>query len=486
MKEKIPEKKQENKKIRGKRGETEKTDKKVIKDKIKVSSVFLFKKIYNMVCDNLNEKNYKLENKDILEYDLNKCIINNITYSDGRYLLLEIKSSLVPLIYQNIRIQNPDKEIVFLNGSPFEDDDNNEYKFMKLREIQQNANTDKLIIMQNLNQIQPFLYDLYNMNYIIKDEEKCVRIFFDSFSEYLTPVKDSFRIVILVDKKNINEIDFSFLNRFEKMKITFRKILDDKQKLLSQKIINDIDLKKYIENAKICYSLKELLINCGNEEIQGLIYYEMKKNKNQLNENKIKEIICGKIIKILSQDIISILPENHRIREMYLNEKKYYNLQSYINDLKEEGLKKISIIYIFDSIAVAIDGIKNEMKFLISNIIIENQLERKIKEIKYQNEKTFLNDIYINNKIIYIAFEQFNSNKIQFVSEYIKKNYKNDNYKYIFIIHIQRSFNPNNNNNKMIYSIPDIDPEIEQLFIDNLNGPNIKFKDLLKKMLKIL
>ena len=126
---------------------------------------------------------------------------------------------------------------------------------------------------------------------------------------------------------------------------------------------------------------------------------------------------------------------------------------------------------------------------MISNIKMENQIDKAIKEIKFQNEKNLIkynNDI--KDRVIYIAFEQINSNKIQFVSEYIKKNYKNDNYKYIFIIHIQRSFNlkNNNNNNKMIYSIPDIDPEIEQLFIDNLNGPNIKFKDLLKKMLKIL
>ena len=118
---------------------------------------------------------------------------------------------------------------------------------------------------------------------------------------------------------------------------------------------------------------------------------------------------------------------------------------------------------------------------------MENQIDKAIKEIKFQNEKNLIkynNDI--KDRVIYIAFEQINSNKIQFVSEYIKKNYKNDNYKYIFIIHIQRSFNlkNNNNNNKMIYSIPDIDPEIEQLFIDNLNGPNIKFKDLLKKNVK--
>ena len=486
LKEKISEKKQDKKPQRGKKEKTGKNDK---KDKIKVSSVFLFKKIYNMVCDNLNEKTYKLDNKQVIEYDLNRCIINNIADSDSRYLLLEIKSSMVSLIHRNIRIQNPDKEIVCIDGSPFVDDDNNEYKFIKLREIQLNANTDKLVIMQNLNQIQPFLYDLYNMNYIIKDEEKCVRICFDSFSESLTPVKDSFRIIILVDRKFINEIDFALLNRLEKMKISFEKLLDDNQKALAKKIIEDIDFKKHIEAQKINYELKDLLINCGKEEIQGLIYYEMKKNNNKLDENKIKENIHNKIIKISSQDIISILPEGHKIKELYLNEKKYYNLKSYILDLKN-GSWKITIIYTFDSMAVAINGVRKEMKFLISNIRKEDQLERIIKEIKYQNGKlhTNSNDETNNNSndetnnIIYIAFEQFNSNKIQFISEYIKKHYKNDNYRYIFIIHIQRNFNSQVNN--MIYSIPDIDPDIEQLFIDNLNGPNIRFKDLLKKNIK--
>lgn len=121
------------------------------------------------------------------------------------------------------------------------------------------------------------------MNYIIKDEEKCVRICFDSFSEYLIYVKDSFRIVILVDKKFINKIDFAFLNRLEKMKITFEELLDDRQKIFAQKIINDIDFKKHIDAHTFNYVLKDLLINCGKEEIQGLIYYEMKKNKDRLN-----------------------------------------------------------------------------------------------------------------------------------------------------------------------------------------------------------
>ena len=475
LKEKIPEKRRAN---RNERNQTEQ------QKKIKISSVFLFKKIYNMVCKNEKEENYQLDTKEILEYNLNRCIINNIADSDSRYLLLEIKSSLVSLIYQNIKIQNSDKEIVFIDGSPFPDDNNNEYKFIKVREIQENANTDKLVIMQNLNQIQPFLYDLYNMNYIVKDEVNCVRICLDSFSEQLTPVNDLFRIIILVDRKFINNINYAFLNRLEKMKISFEKLLDDDQKTLAKTIINDIDFERHIDAHKINYELKDLLINCGKEEIQGLIYYETKKKNNKLDKKNIEEIVYNKIVKILSQDIISILPDGHKIKELYLNEKKYYNLKSYVETLKENSCK-ISIIYTFNSIAVAIKGINNEMEILISEIKMEEKLDSSIKDLKYKNENKYINQNEGKNNIIYIKFEQFNSDKIQFISEYIKKNYKDDNYNYVFIIFIQRNFN--SQTNSTIYSIPDIDPDIEQLFIDNLNGENnIKFKDLKKDIKDIM
>ena len=116
---------------------------------------------------------------------------------------------------------------------------------------------------------------------------------------------------------------------------------------------------------------------------------------------------------------------------------------------------------------------------------MENQIDKAIKEIKFQNEKNLIkynNDI--KDRVIYIAFEQINSNKIQFVSEYIKKKFKSDDYKYIFMVHIHRNFD--SQINSTIYSIPDIDPDIDQLFIDNLNGPNLKFKDLLKSNIKFI
>jgi len=114
------------------------------------------------------------------KYDLNKCINDN-----KLYLLLSIKSSLAPLMNQIIRIQNPDKkDIDFINGSPFSDDNNNEYKVKKVIEIQNSASKqDKIVMLQNLEPIQPYLYDLYNMNYKIINDQKYVRICLDSFSE---------------------------------------------------------------------------------------------------------------------------------------------------------------------------------------------------------------------------------------------------------------------------------------------------------------
>ena len=194
--------------------------------KTKLSSVFLFKKLYNLECEKLNiNSNLKIKKEKINEYNLNNCINDNIKDINSRYLLLEVKPSLTTLLYQNIRLQNPFKEIKLYEGSPFKDDNNKEYRFKKINQIQNDAKDDKLIIIENLNQIHPFLFDLYNMNYIIKDEKKFARICLENFNEQLTLVNDKFRIIILVDRKFVNKCDLAFLNRLEKMILSFNKLI---------------------------------------------------------------------------------------------------------------------------------------------------------------------------------------------------------------------------------------------------------------------
>jgi len=463
-----------------KRGQRNKDNKNKKDEKIKVSSVFLFKKAYNKACENENQ--YTIKDENCKKYDINKCIFDNINDSNNpRYLLLEIKPSLSSLIYQIIKIQNPDKTIEFYDGSPFVDDNNNEYRFKKVNEIQDDAKSDKLIILQNLDQIQPFLFDLYDMNYIIKDEQKYFRICLNNCSEQLTPINDLFRIIILMDRKKNQEADMDFLNRLEKTKITFDKLLDDEESKLAKRINEELNLKYYIgqfQKTSIRYNLKNLLINCGKEETEGLIFnlcFEIKKKKNinNINEKEIKEILYSKIVNILPQDIICILPENHIIRKLYFD-KQYYNFKEYITDKNYKNYK-ISIIYTFSSLANTIDGSNNEMEFMVSEIRNEKQLKITIEELKSKNENNKKEKDYN----ILIHFEQINSNKIQFISNFINKYFKQDKYNYILIIHIKRNFNFENK--ERIFSIPDINSDINQLFIDNLNGKGIKLQDLLEK-----
>ena len=230
------------------------------------------------------------------------------------------------------------------------------------------------------------------MNYIIKDEQKYARICLDNFNEQLTPVNDSFRIIILVDREFLNKADIAFLHRFEKANITFNKLLDNENLIFTPRIMNEINFK-YIINEyqkQVNYSLKDLLINCGEEQIQSLIYIisiDYQKNyNNKIDEEELKEKIYNKISKMLPQDIVCILPDNNIIKKKYIENKKYYNLKDYINDT--ENMKyKISIIYTFNSITNIIDGINKENSFMISEIKSENQLNNIINKIKNKNNK---------------------------------------------------------------------------------------------------
>jgi hypothetical protein len=142
---------------------------------------------------------------------------------------------------------------------------------------------------------------------------------------------------------------------------------------------------------------------------------------------------------------------------------------------------KISIIYTFSGIINIIKGYDKTEQIIISEIRTEDKLKNYINDIKSKNKNEDQ-----NKHMILINFEQYNSNKIQFISDYINNYCKDDDYNYIFIIHIQRSFKIEKKIEKenTIYSIPNIYKNINQLFIDNLQGSDISLNDLVKKNIK--
>ena len=465
---------------------------------ILLNSVFLFKQLYNSQFEKDPNNSLKIETTKINDYNLNSCINSNIRDFHSRYLLLQVSPTLTTLIYQNIKLQNQLIDIELYDGSPFIDDNNKEYRFKKINQIQDDARFEKLIVLENLNQIHPFLFDLYNRNYIIKDEEKkFVRICLENDNEQLTLVDDKFRIIILFDRAYINKCELAFLNRLEKMILSFDKLLDNRLKTIANKLIGDLRFENIIQKyTSINYSLKDLLINCQNEDIQGLIYYFSKESKKQdkeidneeikeenIDETSLRDKVLDKLYKVLPQDIICILPDNNLIKMKYNELKNINNFEEYLQKEyrnKDESSKyKISIIYTYTSITNVVVGQNKGNRFMISEIRSEDGLKNLIEEIQKKNELNKLKKDYY----ICIHFQSSNSKIIKFVSNFILNTFKNDNYMYIFIVHISR--NINGKNNERVYSLPDINPSIYQIFIDDLNCNNyIRLNDLLTQDIK--
>ena len=443
----------------------------------KLNSVDLFKILFNFEC----EKNNSYISINIGKIDLIKCIYDNIRDINSRFLLVETTKSLEILFYQIIRLQNPNAKILLFDESPFNEDKNNkDYIITELNRICNEINEEKIIIINNLNQIHSFLYELYKRNNQIINGEKYIRIFLNNINEQLVMVNRKIRIILLVDETFINNCHLTFLNRFEKIKISLVDLLDDEIK----KRTDEFNLSNNLIN-NINYSLKDLLINCQIEKIEELFFFYRNKlkiendNYEEIHEpvifEDIKNIVIDKIYKILPQDIIALLPDDNFLKRKYYEIKDEYNFNDYLIKLRNKNIK-ISIIYTFTTISSQVSVIEDEFNIRVSEIKNLKELKDLIEKIKKKNITDF----------ICFHFEPLNSYSIKFISNFILSNFRYDNYKYIFIMHINRNF-IEINNKITIFTLSDINPDVYQIFIDNLDGNNnIKLNDLINQRINNL
>ena len=70
----------------------------------------------------------------------------------------------------------------------------------------------------------------------------------DSFRKIRIPINNLFRIILLIDRENMNKIDIALLDRLEKMKVTFDKLLNDELIGKTKRIIEKINLDYYLDN----------------------------------------------------------------------------------------------------------------------------------------------------------------------------------------------------------------------------------------------
>ena len=93
--------------------------------------------------------------------------------------------------------------------------------------------TSNILILKDLESVYPALYELFNQSYTYLDGKKFVHL---GESQSLALVNDNFKVIVLVNKKQIEEQEPPFLNRFEKHIINYTNLLSKDLLKLSEEI----------------------------------------------------------------------------------------------------------------------------------------------------------------------------------------------------------------------------------------------------------
>ena len=259
--------------------------------------------------------------------------------------------------------KDKNKKFVFYIGSKFSKDiQSDEYNIKILNKIKSKIEQNKILILKDMEDIYINLYDLFDKNFTIINKKKYARITFDEKNEIFSSINDDFKCIILINEKSLEKVDYSFLNMFDKHIISLRYLLD--KTFLNEidiiyNILQDFTKTNFQKNKiNIKYNIKNLLINCEKEELQGLVFKKVSELVilgKKLSNSELVDIILEKISPTIPQDIILLLKYSGfekiypKIYDKVLNYYQTAEHSNFYNFLKTMKYRK-NIIYTFSNI----------------------------------------------------------------------------------------------------------------------------------------
>ena len=463
------------------------------------------KKIFDDFYKEINKDNYKNT------FNVFDCLRDNIKDNNSRYLLIIMESSICIHLLNNI-MQELNKKYIFYSGSQLKEDVNQEkYNEKLLNKIQLSLENGDVLVLKNMENIYPSLYNLFNQNFTILGGKKFARIVFANYKSY-SVVNDEFRAIVLVDEEQIMQKmeDPPFLNRFEKHTFSYDNLMEEMELKITNQIINYLELVLSYNNKNCKLDLEKQVIWYNKEEIKGLVFKEynkLKNNKDKIigNENDLYNSIIKKLSILFSQDILASimsidadLKDNKMPKDLldYYRLNHYHNFRELFNYKRsifnnEKNTKLI--IYTFSKLLEPCIKANETINSSFEIIDRNNISEKIVNSIKNENDLEDILDNYYNNelkKILVFKFAEADLNKMNQIK--IKINQfeieKGNNEKYqkiipnkhiVFLISLARHrtekvTKKNLKNQKTIINdlISNIDEEYKQLFIDNLHGKN--------------
>ena len=435
------------------------------------SSIYDFKTKYFKV----ENENMDLKNKIDNNYDIMRCISENLFDKESRYLLLITRNNLdldlINFLLDEIIQKNNDKfinnkfETKYLIGSSFIRDNDEEYRENILSLIRNEMETNKLLILKDLDVIYTSLYDLLNQDFIKIENKYYTRISFGLWKP-LSLINKNFRLIVIINEKNLCYEDPPFLNRFEKHIFNLDNLLNKEEKKIAKEIYDIV--MKIIKFEKCKIDLNQHLINFNMEELEALAY-KFSKQKKYFNKNiDIIYEIFKKIVPTFTEEIIASIfvsgfkEEKKDIADKIIDIYTEYHPSNLSDFLYNKMDQQKNVIYTYSSISddlLFYENKKNNINKNENNIIIEdNNIIGDINTIDDQenriiDQKIYDEEISFNlNKTIEIYVESIKSilDLEKAIDEFLNNEKKN-----LFILKFSNKEKDLNKMNQINYLIDD-------------------------------
>ena len=382
------------------------------------NSIYDFKLKYYQLENDKNDLKNNIDNN----YDMIRCISENLFDKDSRYLLLITRNNLdldlINFLIDEIKQSNSEKykndkfETKYLIGSTFVNDNKEVYREDILGTIRNEMKTNNLLILKNLESIYTSLYDLLNQDFMKIDNKYYTRISFGLWKP-LSHINQNFKIIVIINEKNVCYEDPPFLNRFEKHIFNLENLLNKEEKKLAKEIYDIV--MRIVKFEKCKMDLNKHLVNFNLEELEALVYkFSKQKQYFKKNLDIIYEILKI-IVPTFTQEIIaSIFVSGFKEEKKDITDKifdiytEYHpcNLSDFVNN---KMVHQKNVVYTYSSITddlVIYNNKKNE------NVINENVINDNSNQINDINE-------YDNPNRISIIDEHENYNDFNIIEENI-------------------------------------------------------------------
>ncbi|UZO24840.1 uncharacterized protein OCT59_017134 [Rhizophagus irregularis] len=444
------------------------------------------------------------------QISIEKLIDSNLDDSDARHLMVIGKSdSIVNLLTYHLKRRNLDPVVILGSQFPNDQDD---YYYSVLNKITLCIKTGRPLILTDLKMIYGNLYDLWNQNYVIIENDGnakyFTRITLGACDNPTLFVSSNFKCILVMDEMDLPLAGPPLLNRFEKQKVSIDDILNERQMLIVKDLFNWINqmLTSFESNSDIQthnkFTEKELFIGFDDDETLQSLVINIIKNNPEVKDEVILEKCKECLIAIASPDGVlraelSTIErdEFNKWKRVYFHQQYHDSLYDYFNALLNQenenslaNLKEhLTIVNTFSKINInskfCLQDLLGYQAYNLSIFRTESQFSNMVKNFFFESTDQILIlqcDIKtINTKCIKLVkhiIEQY-QNEFWAKNEQFKTNNPTKHIKYACLIfHIQQDYEPNSLLSNFICGW-------KRIFIESLEPPEIPLIDLLDKSL---